>query len=150
VSPLEPGPIYAPGAGPPHPAVQRRRAQAAAAAAARQAAEREAAAQQAAAQRAPAAQPAATGQPTPVAQPTAVAQPVPARARAARAHRRFDWVLGIVIGIVLGLAVAAGFVFIGSEDTVDAPRIQGIDTGRPGGATGPTGAAAETEKLPSE
>ena len=51
---------------------------------------------------------------------------------------------------MLGLAVAAGFVFVGSEDTVDAPRIHGIDTGRPGGATGPTGATAEPEKLPSE
>jgi hypothetical protein len=55
-----------------------------------------------------------------------------------------------VIGILLGLAVAAGFVFIGSEDTVDAPRIHGVETGRPGGATGPTGATAEPEKLPSE
>lgn len=83
-------------------------------------------------------------------QPTAVAQPAPARAATAREHRRFDWVLGIVIGIVLGLAVAAGFVFIGSEDTVDAPRIHGVDTGLSGGATGPTGAAAEPEKLPAE
>jgi hypothetical protein len=66
-------------------------------------------------------------------------------------YRRFDWVLGIVIGIVLGLAVAAGFVFIGSEDTVDAPRIHGIDTGKPApAANGREAAATETESLPSE
>jgi hypothetical protein len=76
---------------------------------------------------------------------------VPVPLATEREHRRFDWVLGIAIGIVLGLAVAAGFVFIGSEDTVDAPRIHGIDGGKPAPATnGREGAAAETERLPSE
>jgi uncharacterized membrane protein len=144
VSPLEPGPIYAPGAGPPHPAVLRRRAQAAAP-------------PPAPPQPAPVAQPVPVAQPAPAAQPAGVAQPTaPVRVEAppvaaAREGRRFDWVLGIMIGIVLGLAVAAGFVFLGSEDTVDAPRIHGIDTGKL--AEPPSGgeaAPAETEKLPAE
>jgi hypothetical protein len=131
VSPLEPGPIYAPGAGPPHPALQRRRAKAAVATLP--------------AYEAPAASlevPAWTTEP----QPT-----VPVPIATTDEHRRFDWVLGIVIGIVLGLAVAAGFVFLGSEDTVDAPRIHGIETGKPAApANGREPTPAETEKLPAE
>ena len=34
-----------------------------------------------------------------------------------------DRVLGILIGIALGLAIVAIFVFVFSEDTVDAPKI---------------------------
>jgi len=37
--------------------------------------------------------------------------------------RRGDRALGIVLGIVLGLVVIALFVFVFSERTVDAPRI---------------------------
>jgi hypothetical protein len=40
-------------------------------------------------------------------------------------------VLGIVVGLVLGIAVLAAFVFLGSEGTIDAPRISGVDTGKP-------------------
>jgi hypothetical protein len=40
-------------------------------------------------------------------------------------------VLGIVVGLVLGIAVVAAFVFLGSEGTIDAPRISGVDTGKP-------------------
>jgi hypothetical protein len=36
---------------------------------------------------------------------------------------RGDLVIGIVLGIVLGLAIVAVFVFVFSEDTVDAPSI---------------------------
>lgn len=68
----------------------------------------------------------------------------------ARAHRRFDWVIGIVLGIVLGLGVAAGFVFLGSEDTVDAPRIHGVDAGKPGVGAAPDGGQDEPERLPAE
>jgi hypothetical protein len=34
-----------------------------------------------------------------------------------------DRLLGILIGIALGLAIVAIFVFVFSEDTVDAPKI---------------------------
>ena len=37
--------------------------------------------------------------------------------------RRTDLALGIVLGIVLGVAIVAVFVFVFSEDTVDAPSI---------------------------
>jgi hypothetical protein len=36
---------------------------------------------------------------------------------------RGDRVLGILLGIALGLAIVAIFVFVFSEDTVDAPSI---------------------------
>ena len=42
--------------------------------------------------------------------------------------RRGDRVLGIVLGLALGLAIVAVFVFVFSEDTVDAPS---IDEGAP-------------------
>ena len=46
-------------------------------------------------------------------------------------HRRLlDRTLGIVLGLVLGIAVVAGFVFLGSEGTIDAPRISGVNTGK--------------------
>jgi len=38
--------------------------------------------------------------------------------------RRGDRVAGIVLGIALGLAIVAIFVFVFSEDTVDAPSIE--------------------------
>jgi hypothetical protein len=37
--------------------------------------------------------------------------------------RRSDRLVGIALGIVLGLAIVAIFVFVFSEDTVDAPSI---------------------------
>ena len=43
-------------------------------------------------------------------------------------HSRGDRVIGIVLGVVLGLAIVAVFVFVFSEDTVDAPS---IDKGAP-------------------
>lgn len=36
---------------------------------------------------------------------------------------RADRAIGIVVGLVLGLLVVALFVFVFSEDTVDAPSI---------------------------
>lgn len=86
----------------------------------------------------PAPQPApAEYRPQPVAQPAAAAE-----------KRRFDWVIGVMLGIVLGLGVAAAFVFIGSEDTVDAPRVRG-DV--PAKAAGPNpNGRAEPERVPGE
>jgi len=42
--------------------------------------------------------------------------------------RRGDRLIGIAIGIVLGIAIVAIFVFVFSEDAVDAPS---IDRGAP-------------------
>lgn len=37
--------------------------------------------------------------------------------------RRGDRLLGILLGLALGLAIVAIFVFVFSEDTVDAPSL---------------------------
>ncbi len=50
-----------------------------------------------------------------------------------RPHRGLDRTIGIVLGILLGVGVVTAFVFLGSEGTIDAPR---IDRG-----TGPGGHA---------
>jgi hypothetical protein len=48
--------------------------------------------------------------------------------------RRSDRLIGIALGIVLGLAIVAIFVFVFSEETVDAPSIdEGARTEEPGG-----------------
>jgi hypothetical protein len=47
-------------------------------------------------------------------------------------RRRGDLVIGIALGIALGLAIVAVFVFLFSEDTVDAPSIdEGTSTENP-------------------
>ena len=47
-------------------------------------------------------------------------------------RRRGELVLGIALGIALGLAIVAVFVFVFSEDTVDAPSInEGAPTENP-------------------
>ena len=48
---------------------------------------------------------------------------------------RSDRLLAILIGIALGLAIVAIFVFVFSEDTVDAPS---IDNGASTTTTAPT------------
>jgi hypothetical protein len=46
--------------------------------------------------------------------------------------RRSDRLIGIAIGIVVGLAIVAIFVFVFSAETVDAPSIdQGTRTEQP-------------------
>jgi hypothetical protein len=47
-------------------------------------------------------------------------------------RRHLDLLIGILVGIALGLAVVSAFVFLGSEGSIDAPRISGVDTGKPG------------------
>jgi hypothetical protein len=42
-----------------------------------------------------------------------------------RDGRRLDLAIGIVLGIVLGVGVVTAFVFLGSEETIDAPRLSG-------------------------
>jgi hypothetical protein len=48
-----------------------------------------------------------------------------------RGGRRLDLAVGITLGALIGVAVIVAFVFFGSEGTIDAPRISGIDTGKP-------------------
>ena len=49
-------------------------------------------------------------------------------------HPRGDRLIGIVLGVLLGLAIVAIFVFVFSEDTVDAPSIdKGTSTERSAG-----------------
>jgi hypothetical protein len=52
-------------------------------------------------------------------------------ASGSRRGRRIDLALGIALGLALGIALVAAFVFLGSESAVDAPRISGVDTGKP-------------------
>jgi len=40
-----------------------------------------------------------------------------------RAAKRRDRVIGVLLGILLGIAVVVIFVFYGSEQTIDAPSI---------------------------
>jgi hypothetical protein len=46
--------------------------------------------------------------------------------------RARDRVIGIVIGILIGIGIVTAFVFLGSEQTVDAPR---LNSGAQGSAT---------------
>jgi len=40
-------------------------------------------------------------------------------------ERASDRVIGIGLGILLGLAIVIGFVFLGSEGTIDSPSLSG-------------------------
>lgn len=58
-----------------------------------------------------------------------------------RRGRNLDRVLGVVLGLILGVAIVTAFVFLGSEDTIDAPRIEttapsGAEKVRPGSGAG--------------
>ena len=55
----------------------------------------------------------------------------------ARPSRRADLAIGVVLGIVLGIAIVSAFVFLGSEGSVDAPRISGVSAGAPAPRIGP-------------
>jgi hypothetical protein len=57
-------------------------------------------------------------------------------------RRWLDWVLGIGLGVVIGLGVLVYFVFVHSEGTIDAPK---INEGNAGQAT-TTLPEAPTEK----
>ena len=50
---------------------------------------------------------------------------------AQRGRRRIDLAIGIVLGVVLGIGVISAFLFLGSEGSIDAPRISGVNTGKP-------------------
>ena len=42
--------------------------------------------------------------------------------------RASDRLIGIVLGILLGLAIVIAFVFFGSRDTIDEPSLSGGST----------------------
>jgi hypothetical protein len=48
--------------------------------------------------------------------------------------RRLDLAVGILLGIVLGLVLVVLFVFLGSQETIDAPS---IDHGPPAERSAP-------------
>lgn len=50
-----------------------------------------------------------------------------------RRHR--DLVIGMVLGVAIGLAVIVLFVFVFSEQAVDAPSVDGSSTGSTPAAT---------------
>lgn len=62
--------------------------------------------------------------------PVRVAPPGPlwVRRRERRRGRLLDRVVGISLGIVLGVGIVTAFVFLGSEDTIDAPRVASGDS----------------------
>ncbi len=45
-----------------------------------------------------------------------------------RSRRGLDRAIGIVLGVVLGVGIVTAFVFLGSEGTIDAPRIDDGNT----------------------
>jgi hypothetical protein len=66
-----------------------------------------------------------------------------ARRPAARAHRRADLAIGVVLGLILGLAAISAFVFLGSEGSVDAPRVP-VPAGRQAAGPLAPGAVRQT------
>ena len=73
-------------------------------------------------------------------EPSEAAEPAPYRPRKIgppgpgpqkRPRRWLDRVIGVLLGLLLGIGVIVVFVFKGSEGTIDAPRISGINTGVP-------------------
>lgn len=52
-------------------------------------------------------------------------------ASAVRRRRRLDLLIGVSLGIVAGIAILAAFLFLSSEETIDASQISGADSGSP-------------------
>ena len=44
-----------------------------------------------------------------------------------RRNRTLERMIGILLGVCLGVGVVVAFVFLGSEGTIDAPRISGVE-----------------------
>jgi len=70
--------------------------------------------------------PPGAGRPYVLGPPGPLREPPPPRPR----RKLADRTIGIALGLVLGIAVVAGFVFLGSEGTVDAPSISGVKSGK--------------------
>lgn len=65
-------------------------------------------------------------------------------------RRWTDRILGIVVGILLGLGVLVYFVFVHSEGTIDAPKVNGGGAGQTSGAPGGEGRSGEAGALPAQ
>ena len=74
--------------------------------------------------------------------------PAPQSARR-RPHRGLDRAIGIVLGLLLGVGIVTAFVFLGSEGTIDAPRIDnGAAHGGAQQAAGGGGKGREKKRRP--
>jgi hypothetical protein len=69
--------------------------------------------------------PAGPGEPTgPTGEPQgAPAAESPPADGGRRGWRGLEWAIGIALGLLLGIAIVVAFLFFGSEDTIDAPKI---------------------------
>ena len=66
-------------------------------------------------------------------------------------RRWTDRIIGIAIGVVLGLGVLVYFVFVHSEGTIDAPKVNGGGSGQTTGQIpGESGAQAPGESVPAQ
>jgi hypothetical protein len=61
---------------------------------------------------------------------------------------RADLAIGIALGMVIGIAVIAAFVFLGSEGSIDSPRISGVNSGGSAHASSPAGEAPRQPSAP--
>ena len=62
-----------------------------------------------------------------------------------------DRVIGILLGILLGVGIVTAFVFLGSEQTIDAPRLEGgIKTGTSHGGSKPHGKKPNRRAKPKQ
>jgi hypothetical protein len=64
-------------------------------------------------------------------------------------RRWLDWVLGIGLGLVIGLGVLVYFVFVHSEGTIDAPKVNEGTTGQTTTRSQPEGAEGAEGSLPA-
>lgn len=58
-----------------------------------------------------------------------LAPPGPPEGESRKRRKRVDRTLGIALGIVIGIAVIALFVFLGGEGAIDAPSVSGTTSG---------------------
>lgn len=66
------------------------------------------------------------GEPDPEEPQRSVAPPggSPVSSTRSRRSKLIDRTVGILLGLVLGIGIVTAYVFLGSEETIDAPRIQ--------------------------
>lgn len=71
----------------------------------------------------------------------------PSGDRDGRRARILDRVIGVILGLVLGVGIVTAYVFLGSEETIDAPRVQQERT-QEEGAGQPSGSGAGPGRSP--